>query len=80
MNKNLIQGAVDEVKGRTQRQVAEWNGDVGGQVKGTIQEVKGRVELLVGKAQDAVDHANAEARAKTPEEVLAQKHRYEEKD
>jgi uncharacterized protein YjbJ (UPF0337 family) len=62
MNKDRVNGKVNEVAGRAKRQVGEWTGDTNTQVKGAGQEIKGRVQGVVGKVKDAVNDARNEAR------------------
>lgn len=53
MDKNKVQGAVDDAAGRVKRQVGEWTGDTDAQVEGAAQQVKGKVEKAVGTVNDA---------------------------
>jgi len=54
MNKDSVKGTIDDAAGRARRQVAEWSGDTGEQVKGAAQQVKGKTEKAIGKIRDAV--------------------------
>jgi uncharacterized protein YjbJ (UPF0337 family) len=57
MDKDRVEGKMDEVAGRAKRQVGEWTGDGETQVKGTAQEIKGKVQNAFGKAKDAARDA-----------------------
>lgn len=57
MDKNRVQGAIDDVAGRAKRQVGEWTGDTDAQIEGAAQQVKGKVEKAVGSVKDAVHKA-----------------------
>lgn len=72
MNKNKAKGTVDEVAGRTKRQVGEWTGDTSAQVKGGTQEIKGKLERAIGHLQDVERHADDKA-DKTDQEHTATK-------
>lgn len=54
MDKDRIEGKVDDVKGRVKRQVGEWTGDSELQAEGTMDQAKGKVQNAFGKAKDAV--------------------------
>jgi len=58
MNKNKMKGALDEMAGRTKRQVGEWTGNDAAQVKGATQEIKGKIEKAAGSAQEAIQDAS----------------------
>ena len=53
MNKDTVKGTVDDVAGRTKRQVGEWTGDTNAQVEGAAQQLKGKTEKVVGNVKDA---------------------------
>jgi uncharacterized protein YjbJ (UPF0337 family) len=57
MDKDRVQGAMDDAAGRAKRQVGEWTGDTGAQVEGAAQQVKGKVEKAWGKVKDAARDA-----------------------
>ncbi len=71
MNKDQVNGKVDEVAGRAKRQAGEWTGDGETQVKGAAQEIKGKVQNAWGNAKEAVhDEANqTEARHEENKEI-----------
>ena len=57
MNKDRINGAVDETVGRAKRKLGEVTGNPGQQVEGALQELKGKAETAAGKLEDAVHNA-----------------------
>lgn len=63
MNKNRVNGTIDEAVGATKRKVGELTGNTSLQVKGAAQQVKGKLENAVGKVADSVDEANRESNA-----------------
>lgn len=67
MNKNRVNGTIDEVVGSTRRKAGELTGNTRLQAKGMAQQVKGKVENAWGKATDAVQKAteNTEVRFDT---------------
>jgi uncharacterized protein YjbJ (UPF0337 family) len=71
MNKDTIKGTMDDVAGRTKRQVGEWTGNTNTQVNGAAQQVKGKFEKAVGNVKDAARDAdkNALKNAKSNQEM-----------
>jgi uncharacterized protein YjbJ (UPF0337 family) len=61
MNKDTVKGTVDDVAGRTKRQIGEWTGDTDAQVQGAAQQVKGKVEKAWGNVKDAAKDAKKDA-------------------
>ncbi|MGD0914050.1 MAG: CsbD family protein [Terracidiphilus sp.] len=61
MNKNRVNGTIDEVAGIAKRKTGEIVGNPSLQVKGAAQQVKGKLENAVGKANDAIDKSNRQA-------------------
>ena len=59
MDKQRVNGAIDEVVGSTKRQIGNLTGDTGTEVEGAVQQVKGKVETAVGKMRDGVRYADA---------------------
>jgi len=57
LNKNRVDGTIDEVVGGARRKAGELTGNTTLQVKGMAQQVKGKVENAWGKATDAVQKA-----------------------
>jgi uncharacterized protein YjbJ (UPF0337 family) len=53
MNKDRVQGKAKDIAGRVERQVGEWTGDPGKQVKGAAKQVEGKVQNAWGQAKDA---------------------------
>jgi len=53
MDKDRIEGKVDDVKGRVKRQAGEWTGDSELQAEGAIDQAKGKVQNAWGKMKDA---------------------------
>jgi uncharacterized protein YjbJ (UPF0337 family) len=63
VNKNRVNGTIDEAVGVTKRKVGELTGNTSLKVKGVAQQVKGKLENAVGKVQDAADETNRESNA-----------------
>jgi uncharacterized protein YjbJ (UPF0337 family) len=57
MDKDRVQGAIDDMAGRAKRQVGEWTGDTKAQVQGAAQQVKGKAEKAVGTVKNAAKNA-----------------------
>jgi uncharacterized protein YjbJ (UPF0337 family) len=57
MDKDRVEGKIEDVKGRVKRQVGEWTGDDKAQAEGTIDQAKGKLKNAYGKAKDAVRDA-----------------------
>jgi uncharacterized protein YjbJ (UPF0337 family) len=80
MDKDRVKGTIDDVAGRTKRQIGEWTGDTGTQVEGALQQGKGKVEKAVGQLKDAARNANqqnereAEAERKDRERQAEHQH------
>lgn len=53
MDKDRMQGKMDDVKGRVKRQVGEWTGDEELQSEGTADQAKGKAQNAFGKLKDA---------------------------
>lgn len=53
MDKDRIEGKLDDVKGRVKRQVGEWTGDKELEAEGTLDQAKGKAQNAVGKVKDA---------------------------
>jgi uncharacterized protein YjbJ (UPF0337 family) len=53
MDKDRVEGKIEDVKGRVKRQVGEWTGDEKAQSEGAAQQVKGKIQNAWGKAKDA---------------------------
>lgn len=61
MDKDRVKGTIDDVAGRTKRQIGEWTGDTQAQVDGALQQGKGKLEKAVGQVKDAARDANKES-------------------
>ncbi len=71
MDKNRVEGKVDDVKGRIKRQVGEWTDNSDLQAEGTLDQAKGKVQNAYGKAKDAVkDMADDAKRDDSREEEI----------
>ncbi|MDE3201979.1 MAG: CsbD family protein [Acidobacteriota bacterium] len=68
MDKNKVQGAMDDATGRVKRQVGEWTGDTGAQMEGAAQQMKGKLEKALGKLNDAAKEAEKKAEREHREE------------
>jgi uncharacterized protein YjbJ (UPF0337 family) len=53
MDKQRVNGAIDEVVGSAKRHIGNLTGDTRTQVEGAAQQIKGKVETVVGKLNDA---------------------------
>jgi uncharacterized protein YjbJ (UPF0337 family) len=53
MDKDRVEGKIEDVKGRAKRQVGEWTGDEKTQAEGAAEQVKGKIQNAWGKAKDA---------------------------
>lgn len=53
MDKDRIEGKLDEIKGRIKRQVGEWTGEGDAQAEGTTEQAKGKIQNAWGKLKDA---------------------------
>jgi uncharacterized protein YjbJ (UPF0337 family) len=53
MDKDRIEGKMDDVKGRVKRQVGEWTGDNDLQAEGTADQAGGKAQGAFGKVKDA---------------------------
>ena len=51
MNKDRVQGTIDQVVGSAKRKVGDLTGNTQLQVKGVAQQVKGNLENALGKAR-----------------------------
>jgi uncharacterized protein YjbJ (UPF0337 family) len=58
MNKDRVNGTIDEVVGSAKRKAGKLTGNKPLQVKGVVQQVKGKFENTVGKAKDVVRGSN----------------------
>ena len=54
MDKNRVEGKMEDVKGRVKRQVGEWTGDTEAQAEGAMDQAKGKAKNAIGKAKDAM--------------------------
>ena len=68
MNKDTVQGTMDDVAGRAKRQIGEWTGDTDAQVKGAGQQIKGKAEKAWGNVKDAIRDTNGNANAELERE------------
>lgn len=70
MDKDRIEGKVDDIKGRVKRQAGEWTGDSELQAEGTMDQAKGKVQNTWGqmkdKAREALDEQNDQAEENRP--------------
>ena len=73
MNKDTVKGTVDDVAGRTKRQVGEWTGDTNAQVEGAAQQIKGKAEKAWGNVKDAAHDAKEEAQRQDRQTVDSHK-------
>ncbi len=64
MDKQRVNGAIDEVVGSARRHIGNLTGDTETQIGGAVQQVRGKVETAVGKLKDAAREAHDNAVAK----------------
>jgi uncharacterized protein YjbJ (UPF0337 family) len=64
MDKDRVEGKLDDVKGRVKRQVGEWTGDENAQAEGAADQAKGKVQNAWGKLKDAARDAGDKANEK----------------
>lgn len=67
MDKDRIEGKMDDIKGRVKRQVGEWTGDENAQAEGAADQAKGKTQNAFGKAKDAVRDAADDLRGRDRE-------------
>lgn len=60
MNKDRVNGTIDDVVGSAKRKAGQLTDNANLQVEGIAQQLKGKVENAVGKVKDAVQEANQE--------------------
>jgi uncharacterized protein YjbJ (UPF0337 family) len=61
MDKQRVNGAIDQVVGSAKSHVGNLTGNTGTQVEGAVQQVKGKAETAVGKLKDSVRDAQTNA-------------------
>jgi uncharacterized protein YjbJ (UPF0337 family) len=59
MNKDTVNGTIDDVVGSAKRHIGNMTGNTGTQVKGAVQQLKGKAEKAVGRLKDAGRDAQA---------------------
>ena len=63
MDKNRVQGTINELVGNAKRHIGDLTGNTETKVEGTVQQIKGKVQNAWGKTLDAVRDANSSALA-----------------
>ena len=63
MDKDRVQGTIDELLGSAKQKEGKLPGDSALQVEGIVQQAKGNLEDAWGKAKDAVQEANEKTAA-----------------
>ncbi len=71
MDKDRIEGKMDDVKGRVKRQVGEWTGDSETQAEGLGDQIKGKTQNAVGKMKDAARDLVDDAKGNRKDEDAA---------
>lgn len=61
MNRDRVNGTIDEMVGSAKRNAGKLTGNTPLQVKGIVQQAKGKLENALGKTKDAVHGANVQA-------------------
>lgn len=67
MDKDRVEGKLQDIKGRIKRQVGEWTGDEETQAEGAKDQVEGKIKNAWGKVKDA--GRDVLDRGKNPEKV-----------
>lgn len=62
MNKDRVQGAIDQVVGRAKRKAGDLTGNTKLKVEGIAQQVKGNLKVALGETKDVVRNANAQSK------------------
>ena len=70
MDKDRIEGKMEDVKGRVKRQVGEWTGDTELQGEGALDQAKGKAKDAFGKVKDAGRDAIDSAKNNTDQDDL----------
>lgn len=68
MDQDRIEGKLEDIGGRVERQVGEWTGDKKAQSEGAAHQLKGKMKNAVGKAKDKVRDVADEAGKKIDRE------------
>jgi uncharacterized protein YjbJ (UPF0337 family) len=58
MNKDKVQGTVDDAVGRAKRQAGEWTGNTNMQIEGAALQIKGKAQKALGNIKDAARDAS----------------------
>ncbi len=53
MDKDRVEGKMEDIKGKVKRQVGEWTGDEQAQSEGAADQAKGKIQNAWGKVKDA---------------------------
>ena len=69
MDKDRVQGAINDAAGRAKRQVGEWTGDTDAQAEGAAQQIKGKAQKAWGNVKDAARDAQHDAEQRREEEA-----------
>jgi uncharacterized protein YjbJ (UPF0337 family) len=54
MDRDRIEGKMEDVGGRIERQAGEWTGDKKAQAEGAAHQLKGKIQNAVGRLKDKV--------------------------
>ena len=54
MNKQRIDGAIDQAVGSAKSEIGKVTGNLGTQVEGAVQQIKGKVESAVGEVKENI--------------------------
>jgi uncharacterized protein YjbJ (UPF0337 family) len=65
MNKDRLNGTLDQVVGSAKRKAGKWTGDTRLQVAGIAQQVKGKLESALGQIKDRPVQANPDAKTQS---------------
>ncbi|MFZ0304094.1 MAG: CsbD family protein [Terracidiphilus sp.] len=61
MNRDTVQGKIDEVVGSAKQKTGKLIGNPTLEVKGIAQRAKGKIENVLGKTKDAIHESNVPA-------------------
>jgi len=53
MDKDRIEGKMEDLKGQVKRKVGEWTGDKEMESEGAAEQAKGKAQNVIGKIKDA---------------------------
>jgi uncharacterized protein YjbJ (UPF0337 family) len=73
MDKDRVQGTINDVVGNAKRHIGNMTGNTGTQVEGAAQQIKGKVQNAWGKTKDAARDGNANLKASNEADATARR-------